>query len=151
MKAKKDMRYYYLGIKEPKDKSDMKYEVKAELLQKIIEKQDELITFYGKNISENAMFLQLHHSGATDEDCKKGINLRKEIATLNAQLEQSTPVKSTMLDPEFFTPQMEKEPDRETLREELIKFLEDEQVELTYGVIDNDEIVNKYLNQKNKT
>ena len=28
---KKDIRYYYLGIKEPKDKSDMKSEVKAEI------------------------------------------------------------------------------------------------------------------------
>ena len=54
------------------------------------------------------------------------------------------------VEPEEFYRKPER-PDRETLREELIKFLEDEQVELTYGVIDNDEIVNKYLTQKDKT
>lgn len=65
------------------------YDVKAELLYKIIEKQDELINFFGKNISDNAMFLQLHHIGASEEDCKKGFNLRKELASLRQQLEKA--------------------------------------------------------------
>ena len=120
------MRYYYLGIKEPKDKSDMKYEVKAELLQKIIKKQDELIDFYGKNISEDAIFLQLHHSGATDEDCKKGFNLRKELAALNTQLaeQQSTPVKSIIERKDFFESQMEKEP-QDKLEQKVLEILKE--------------------------
>ena len=64
------MRYYYLGIKEPKDKSDMKYEVKAELLQKIIEKYKEMIS--ALKISDWALADKLEY----------------EVAALNAQLKQ---------------------------------------------------------------
>ena len=67
----------------------------TDLLRQIVQKQDELINFYGKNISDNAMFLQLHHNGASDEDCKKGFNLRKELASLRQQLEKVQEVKPT--------------------------------------------------------
>ena len=61
---------------------------RTELMQQIIRKQDELITFYGKNISDNALFLQLHNMGSSDEDCKKGFDIRKELSNLKKQLEE---------------------------------------------------------------
>ena len=76
----------------------MKYEVKAELLQKIIEKYKELV----KDL------LIGYYTPIT----MKAKRLGCELAALNAQLaeQQSTPVKQAFDKPGFFESQMEKEP-----------------------------------------
>ena len=48
----------------------------------LIKAQQELIDFYGKIISDNAVFLQMHHIGASLKDCNKGKELRARIAQL---------------------------------------------------------------------
>ena len=50
--------------------------------QKLILAQRDLIAFYGKCISNNAMFLAVHHAGASEEDIKEGERLRKIVAKL---------------------------------------------------------------------
>jgi hypothetical protein len=47
----------------------------------------------------------------------------------------------------YFQPISEAE-QREELREELIKFLNDMDFDITYGLLNNEEIVDKYLKQK---
>ena len=128
------MRYYYLGIKEPKDKSDMKYEVKAELLQKIIEKQDELI-----NLLEQISLRRYQR-----EIWDKRLQYYNELAALNAQLKESTPVKQAFDKPGFFESQMEDG----TLRKELIKIVKWMCDENISRFCDPDKIVNEYLNSK---
>ena len=79
----------------------MKYEVKAELLQKIIEKQKELIKYLNDGYETEMI-----------EEWEK-FKVRKcenELAALNAQLEQSIPVKQAFDKPGFFESQMEDEP-----------------------------------------
>jgi len=56
-----------------------------ELLE-LIKAQEELIGFYGKNISDNAVFLQMHHVGASLEDCNKGKELRARIEVLRKEV-----------------------------------------------------------------
>jgi len=148
---------------------------KEELLQKIIEKQKELIDcLYGGYGTDMIVVW---------EDVQKE-RVESELAGLNAQLEQSTP-KSTIERKDFFESQMEKEPqldeiikqlsgdpipdihtitstgfvepeefyrkpeqpDREMLREELIKFAQQFYADEETCIYN----VDKYLTQKNKT
>ena len=55
-------------------------------LVELIKAQQELIDFYGKNISDNAVFLQMHHIGASLEDCNKGKELRTRIEVLRKEV-----------------------------------------------------------------
>ena len=109
---------------------------KAELLQKIIEKQYYYIKYL---LAERC------------PEYKTALQLRFEsnIAALNTQLaeQQSTPVKQAFDKSGFFESQMEEEPDRETLRKELIKY---EEFCGTY-FDDSDQLIDSYLTQKNKT
>ena len=68
------------------EKPDMGFSECPELLE-LIKAQEELIGFYGKNISDNAVFLQMHHVGASLEDCNKGKELRNRIEVLRKGLE----------------------------------------------------------------
>jgi len=56
-------------------------------IEELIKAQQELIDFYGKNISDNAVFLQIHHMGASLEDCNKGEELRTRIEVLRKEVE----------------------------------------------------------------
>ena len=113
----------------------MKYEVKVELLQKIIEKQDEYIEHLKKCVFDD----QIIHTVIPE---RKINELKYQLAE-----QQSTPVKSTIERKDFFESQMEDEPDRETLRKELIKY---EKFCGTY-FDDSDQLIDNYLTQKNKT
>jgi hypothetical protein len=64
-------------------------EILIEMLakDKLIEKQKELIKFYGERLADNAMFLHIHHMAETPENCAKGEKLRAEIAELEKQAE----------------------------------------------------------------
>jgi len=55
-------------------------------IEELIKVQQELIDFYGKNISDNAVFLQMHHMGASLEDCNKGKELRTRIEVLRKEV-----------------------------------------------------------------
>ena len=55
-------------------------------VKELIKAQQELIDFYGKIISDNAVFLQIHHMGASLEDCNKGKELRNRIAQLRKEV-----------------------------------------------------------------
>ena len=54
--------------------------------KELVKAQRELIEFYSKNISDNAVFLAVHHCGAKKEDVEKGVQLRKRITELNINL-----------------------------------------------------------------
>ena len=58
-------------------------------MTRIEKKQDEIIEFYGKHLSANAVFLELHHAGAKQEDVEKGELLRKELIILKAREEKN--------------------------------------------------------------
>ena len=51
----------------------------------IIAKQEELIEFYGKIIRDSAVFLQIHHAGASPEEIETGKRLRQELQTLKSK------------------------------------------------------------------
>ena len=118
-----------------------KEKLKEEILQKIIEKQKELI--------EDLLI------GYLTPTTKTAKRLQVELAALNAQLEQSTN-KSTIERKDFFESQMEDE----TLREELIKLVREARkgsmitsgiTDVTYWKFDIDseiKIVDNYLNSK---
>jgi hypothetical protein len=55
---------------------------------KLIEKQKELIKFYGERLADNAMFLHIHHMAETPENCRIGETLRNEITELEKEFEQ---------------------------------------------------------------
>ena len=57
-----------------------------DLRGQLIEKLEELVAFYGKNISDNAVFLSIHHVEASNEDIETGKRLRAEIAELKKQI-----------------------------------------------------------------
>ena len=56
-------------------------------IKELIKAQQELIDFYEKNISDNSVFLQMHHIGASLEDCDKGKELRTRIEILRKEVE----------------------------------------------------------------
>ncbi len=58
-----------------------------DLKDQLIKKLEELIAFYGKNISDYAVFLSIHHMGANDEDIETGKRLRSEISALKKQMQ----------------------------------------------------------------
>lgn len=45
-----------------------------------------LIRFYSNCLSKNAVFLAIHHAGASEEDIKTGERLRKQVAKLEAKI-----------------------------------------------------------------
>ena len=55
-------------------------------VKELIKAQQELIDFYGKNISDNAVFLQMHHMGASLEEYNKGKELRNRIEVLRKEV-----------------------------------------------------------------
>ena len=55
-------------------------------VKELIKAQQELIDFYGKIISDNAVFLAMHHIGVSLKDCNKGKELRTRIETLNKEI-----------------------------------------------------------------
>ena len=55
-------------------------------IKELIKAQQKLIDFYEKNISDNAVFLQIHHIGASLKDCNKGKELRNRIAQLRKEV-----------------------------------------------------------------
>ena len=55
-------------------------------IKELIKAQQKLIDFYGKIISDNAGDLQVHHIGASFEDCNKGKELRNRIAQLRKEV-----------------------------------------------------------------
>jgi len=57
--------------------------------QLIIEKQDELIKFYGKYISDTAVFLQIHNAGPCKEDIDIGKRLRQELEALKQEAKET--------------------------------------------------------------
>jgi len=52
----------------------------------LIEVQENYIRFLGDCISKTAVYLEIHHMGASDEDVKKGIQLRTEIERCKKEL-----------------------------------------------------------------
>ena len=72
---------YYLVEVEPKGLTEH-----TAKLEELVKAQKELIEFYSKNISDNAVFLAVHHCGAKKEDVEKGVQLRKRITELNINL-----------------------------------------------------------------
>ena len=56
-------------------------------MKELIEKQKEYIKFLSRIIDDNAVFLEIHHCGASQEDINEGKGLRDEISVLEAQLE----------------------------------------------------------------
>ena len=109
---------------------------KAELLQKIIAKQKELI-----NLLEQISLRRYQR-----EIWDKRLQYYNELTALNAQLaeQQSTPVKQAFDKPGFFESQMEDG----TLRKELIKIVKWMCDENISRFCDPDKIVNEYLNSK---
>jgi hypothetical protein len=55
---------------------------------KLIEKQKELIKFYGERLADNAVFLHIHHMAETPENCRIGEILRNEITELEKQIDE---------------------------------------------------------------
>lgn len=51
--------------------------------EKLIAAQKEYIEFLGEEISKNAVYLEIHNMGASEEAINKGIILRDKIKTLN--------------------------------------------------------------------
>jgi hypothetical protein len=59
---------------------------KIEALEELCAKQKELIMFYGKNIGDKAVYLSIHGISDSDEDIKKGEELRQKISELESKL-----------------------------------------------------------------
>jgi hypothetical protein len=62
------------------------YQEKIEALEELCAKQKELIMFYGKNIGDKAVYLSIHGISDSDEDIKKGEELRQKISELESKL-----------------------------------------------------------------
>jgi len=99
---------------------------------KLIEKQKELIKFYGERLADNAMFLHIHRMAETPENCRIGETLRNEIAELEKQDEESSKGAEEILKEKYANDKWEpnfkgileamEQYRAEGLREELIKF-----------------------------
>jgi hypothetical protein len=92
------------------NKNNMKYEIKAELLEKIVEKQDEIIAFYGKHLNGAAVFLNVHNYKPSDKDIETGKRLRSELASLKSQLLEQKCHNIYEKVKESWTPEQEDEP-----------------------------------------
>jgi len=55
-------------------------------IKELIKAQQELIDFYGKTISNNAVFLATHHITASYDDIAKGYELRVRIVQLRKEV-----------------------------------------------------------------
>jgi hypothetical protein len=64
------------------------YQEKIEALEELCAKQKELIMFYGKNIGDKAVYLSIHGISDSDEDIKKGEELRQLISELESKLQE---------------------------------------------------------------
>ena len=56
-------------------------------MKELIEKQKEYIKFLSRIIDDNAVFLEIHHCGASQEDINEGKGLRDELSVFEKQLE----------------------------------------------------------------
>jgi hypothetical protein len=62
-----------------------KTEQYIEKLKELLQKSNEISTFYGKVIDSNAMFLHAHGIKASDEEVKRGHRLRDEFNKLKSE------------------------------------------------------------------
>jgi len=64
-----------------------KLKIQCQKRDELIKAQDELIEFYGKIISDSAMFLHVHHWEESTENIEKGQELRFKIEQLKNSIQ----------------------------------------------------------------